>query len=209
MKVRRIFRADLGAARQLQQRCVSAALDLELSSSCIRASAITVGSIRYTTKGSAAISCGKIGRRPASWWGCYWRTSPAWSLIWRRRQTLRRTPAAGRVSRPRYGVPRMRSTRSPPSRISLAGIRRALARWRLRRDANLCQDEWPLSGIVTLTTRRRSSSGSDRSAHTLCGALGTRLLVPDSKFVGPDCSVGTGGKTMAAGMEVIVDECVS
>ena len=66
-----------------------------------------------------------------------------------------------------------------------------------------------LVGIVTLTTRRRSSSGSDRSAHTLCGALGTRLLVPDLKFVGPDCSVGTGGKTMAAGMEVIVDECVS
>ena len=64
------------------------------------------------------------------------------------------------------------------------------------------------AGIVTLTTDSRGSSGSDRSVHTLCGTLGTRLLVPDFEFVGPDCSVGTGGKTMAAGMEVIVDECV-
>jgi hypothetical protein len=64
------------------------------------------------------------------------------------------------------------------------------------------------AGIVTLTTDSRGGSGSDRSVHTLCGTLGTRLLVPDSEFVGPDCSVGTGGKTMAAGMEGIVDECV-
>ncbi len=37
---------------------------------------------------------------------------------------------------------------------------------------------------------------------------GARLLVPDFESVRPDCAIGIGCKSMSAGMEVPVDECV-